>query len=627
MDKPLSDKEITASGRGAGDEKATQPARGGAVPGMFGDAGIGAYTKGSPYLAGTTQKDWDSDRKAWNDSKSGRLAIRVFSRGVMGAAFFAAGGMLTKKWMNPDNGLHYDPTKTLTQQENPLQFIAKLIDTVVGKPIEWTVTQVAGKEMGLRSVNFRPLNKTFTKGIGGAPGRSLGHESVGVTFDFFCASVGDAWGRDIAGWVDPNIRKSKDPNVRQKWIGEDGQFKPTEAVKQSLKSLWQYVSYNGGEDWAVAIPYAYFMKAQRAGINKISPGFATDFDHVKNGSAFKVRDEKAKETFAVEGAIDLQGRFTVYNMGTLMYRELYDYADNKIHGKRTRLYGSPEDTHKQNQGLLANIGDVAKWFVRSVIKGGIYMTPVVPTFWVTRVTQFRGKDRDAFITPGGTFAERSEINNLKDLKLYGESETPQGKFFDAVGGLNAEAVSLVQAGTRKMDRFSGGRLEKQIGKVLGGSSSDFAKRYTNAAVAYTPYMYSKAEAAKIWDTGKMDMSLERMIDGAAHLNWGEFKAGAGEVLSSVKLEVLADPVREAEGRRRNELDTSLPADVNLDEKLKRRKMAAKNDSGWRQRLIQGNPESKGYSADKTVVPNASFADQEELRKALRDLTPPTNSYH
>ena len=32
-----------------------------------------------------------------------------------------------------------------------------------------------------------------------------------------------------------------------------------------------------------------------------------------------------------------------------------------------------------------------------------------------------------------------------------------------------------------------------------------------------------------WDTRRTDMALDRTIDGLAHLKWGEFRAGLGEV--------------------------------------------------------------------------------------------------
>lgn len=381
-----------------------------------------------------TQDEWEKSKKPWNSTPGGRLAIRTFSRGIMGAAFFTAGGVVTRKWMHDPTvkgGRYaegyfegkYDAAKPLFEQDNPLKFIAKLIDTVVGKPIEATVRVVTGSEdMAARSVRFRPSkykDAMFSKyikelklyeaavaaGKTGAElpkipnyyrGRSLGNEAVTVTFDFFCASIGDAMGRDIVGMFDPSVAKP--------WRDKDGNFSVPETVRNLAKTTWRYVSYNGGEDWAVAIPYSYFMKGQRAVLNKISPGWYHDFDRGLHGSSFKTvprygtneaRPYEIVGNYNIEGAIDFQNRFVVYNMGTLAYRELYSYVGRKMHGKHAVLYGSPDKPPPPT--LLGKAADVTKWLVRSVIKGGIYMTPAVPFFWITRVPQTN--HRGIFINP------------------------------------------------------------------------------------------------------------------------------------------------------------------------------------------------------------------------------------
>jgi hypothetical protein len=91
---------------------------------------------------------------------------------------------------------------------------------------------------------------------------------------------------------------------------------------------------------------------------------------------------------------------------------------------------------------------------------------------------------------------------------------------------------------------------------------DFVRDYANAAWAYTPYMYAKAEFANLWDNKQMDGAVDRLIDAAAGVNFGEFKAGAAEVWDTLWQRPLRDPDR----RLRVEYDMrrdTLPADPSL----------------------------------------------------------------
>lgn len=685
-----------------------------------------------------TQKDYDTiEKKTWMDDPKSRLGIRMFSRGLMGAAFFTGGGALTKKWM-----VGYDPSKSMSEimskqgSSNPLQVIAKLIDNGIGKPIEAGVTALAGKEMGLRSVSFRPTNANLYKD-GVMHGRSLGDEAVNITFDFFCASVGDAWGRDIAGWVDPNVKKS--------WIDDKGHVSVPDAVTAAVTAVTRYASYNGGEDWAVAIPYAYFMKGQRALINKASPGFKYDFDRGINGGSAKMMNGQHVGNYNLEGIIDLQNRFTAYNIGTLMYREAYDHIGNKLAGKQGNLYGAPDEV--KHLSLAGKIGELAKWTARSVVKGVIVMTPSVPFFWITRTPQ--GKAKSAFIDPEHGILANAENNkaiqadgmpfkNPDQSVVYGNyvtSHTPNDKgMYDNFRGTNSTTINafepkLAQAypnATRRNNYDSyaktfgigdtalnavgkanykiAGLFDKPAGwadKSLGNFGQDiksafgynhkdlsynnkfqsFTRPMVNASLSYTPYMYAKAEFANMWDDGKMDMSAERMIDGAASFNWGEFKAGAKEVWNSILQRPLDDPKRDAEAKRRDKIDTSA-ADIfneshaeqaeqkekaiekkkheveknqhDADENMHAATVAAEpvaaveapqHELRWQDRVISKPVEkpkveklagSDGASledtykiAHRTLAQNRhhpeKLVEREAQRKALEELNPPTNS--
>lgn len=627
----------------------------------------------------------ESKHAAWNEGPQGRFAIRLFSRGLMGAAFFTAGGLLTGKWMRGKS--EYNPLASLSEQKNPLRVIAKIIDSTLGKGIEHTVGAIAGKEAGMAAVRFRP---TRYSNFGKMRGRSLGDETVSITFDFFCASVGDAWGRDIAGWIDPNVKKE--------WIKQDGSWDIPKALNQALKSVTRYVTYNGGEDWAVAIPYAYFMKGQRHLINRASPGFSHDFDRQMNGGSFKMHNDRIVGNFNKEGMLDLQSRFTAYNIGTLMYREIYDHVGNIIKGKQSSLYGAP-DADKSKHSVFDNIADAGKWVARSAVKGAIIMTPSVPFFWITRTPQT--KHRGIFIDPergtlglppqpgertGNTLHANTPVSSASaavdywdyqykphepNLAKHGNTSgrttigkvNPQlvGREFDAhaqtfgpvdaafnsIGKANHYMAHTATVPGQFIDRHLGG-ITRPVKKILGINEHDagrFVRPMTYASIAYTPYMYAKAEFANLWDNGKMDLATERMIDGAFKLNWGEFKKGAGEVYKAVTYQKF-DPEREKEAQRRMLIDTS-PPDVFLQTQAEQ--VADKHDlaPNWRERVISGAPpksadapqkhselvKAKGgdgaalddYKKAKPSRPAEQLAEREAMRKALEELHPPTNS--
>lgn len=689
-----------------------------------------------------SQEAWDKSKLPWNATPQGRLAIRLFSRGIMGSAFFTAGGMLTRKWMHDETvfkgrftdleeGYHggkYDASKPFFEQDNPLKKIAKLIDVGVGKPIEGAVKLVTGsEEIAARSVRFRPTRykdamhhaymremeayqSAVASGLRGDAlpkmpkyyrGRSLGNEAVSITFDFFSASIGDAMGRDIAGWFDPNVKKN--------WIDKDGKIDAAAGARSLAKSGWRYLSYNGGEDWAVAIPYAYFMKGQRSVIGKLSKGWEHDFDRSLHGASFKTvthldshNHVKPGQTpysitgnYNLEGALDFQNRFVAYNIGTLAYRELYDYTARKLQGKHAVLYGSPDEAAPE--GLLGKTANIGKWLVRSAIKGGIYMTPSVPFFWITRVPQ--NNHRGMFINPedgralcyeqpivnraGHTHYKVVYANDLPkngqhnsatglshDTPVYwagyqpnheggfrGQFEYDSGRWLDPkthnpivhehpfdphqrrpLGVLYSTTNRLGKA-SYKLSHAPDGitkaadgwlRDKPRVKGVVYGALGlrretenlrRFGHAFMNSAMSYTPYMYAKAEAANLWDDGKMDMSTERMIDGAASLNWKEFKAGAGEVWRSLLHKPLHDPEREQEAEKRIELDTSPPASVNFGAEEENWKRERKF-SNWRERVVQAHPDDRpevGRNDPK------SHAEREEMRKALEDMHPPTNS--
>jgi|GEM_PF-1254240 len=359
----------------------------------------------SNYLFGGSGTD---ERPAWSDTARGRLAIRLFSRGIVGAGFFVVGGHIAKKQLEG-----YESWK---EAQNPLQHVAKFWDHTAGRAFEnvthfLTPGDAAAKARAAWEVtNFR--TKTFN-GISGGPttqkdrwgfeqhlnGRSLGAEVVTVTFDFFMASIGDAMTR--------NIVQAFDPNVKQPWLLDEhgkattrdkGHFDFGKWTQSLARSSWRVMSKNAGEDWAAALPYVYQMKWQRQALARMWPGFKLSSDHSWNGGMATVATQdypekgltkgQIKDGYQLPGLVDLQVRFVGYNWYTLMYREMYDAIARNFDKMKTGEFHIklPENINPIS-AVLDGTGFLARYVTKSFIKANLYMNPAVIPFWMFRTPQ------------------------------------------------------------------------------------------------------------------------------------------------------------------------------------------------------------------------------------------------
>jgi hypothetical protein len=369
-----------------------------------------------------------------------------------------------------------------------------------------------------------------------------------------------------------------------------------------------------------------------------------------NGGSFKIDGGNVVGNYNLEGMLDLQGRFTAYNIGTLMYREWYNKMDNLFHGKHTNLYGAP-DAKDENLGVLGNLEHFAKWTARSVVKGVITMTPVVPFFSVFRTPQskYKGLFIDQDIEKGGILGFSDQNGNHE--MLHANEPSCSNRFFAenkpdvTIRRFNAGNWQVIQPPLKNhplntgFNAYSNGGLLNAVGKAQNAVRSRFngmfgsavSKRgmdnYFNAAFAYTPYMYAKRESAILWDNAKMDMAAERMIDGATSLNYKEFKAGAGEVWQAILHKPFADKKREEESHERILKDTS-PADGMT--KANYEAIRSNEELSWRERIVHARQPEKA-SEDLKSKPvkkrSDSYMNDAEMQKILRDLHPPTNSIH
>lgn len=383
------------------------------------------------YLYGRNLIRAADEKPDWQQTLVGRIGTRLISRGIFGAlAFTWMGNYAGRALKNYDpsciktwgefgqaltnvssTSLHYHQAKP-----NIMCAIAKSFDVLAGKPIQAAARSIApsGYERlwEKSAVTFRPramfhdpISKLHKDGdyVLRQYGRTLGHEVVAVTADFAAASTADAAFRNIIQAIDPNTDKDreKNPNAEFDWY-KKGKFHLGSFSKDVGKRLWKIVSFNQGEDWAVALPYVYFMKWHRNAINNISPGFKIASDNPNwNVSSDKWRRSTLPNSrevklehigdFGKEGAWDLQARFSIYNVFTLMYREAYtkagDFLGDVWHGgKHQATFTMPENPFA---AAVKSVGNIARYGLKSFIKANIYMQPAVPFFWSFRVPQSR----------------------------------------------------------------------------------------------------------------------------------------------------------------------------------------------------------------------------------------------
>lgn len=384
------------------------------------------------YLYGRSLIRGADEKPDWQQSMSGRIATRLLTRGVLGAIAFTWAGNYANRSLknyNPQSIRDFGEWRRalfnpktapldaggasvehLINRPNTMQAIAKAFDVVAGTPIQAAARLLtpAGQDKDMwarKSVHFRPramYHDPISKIRPDAPwknrsyGRSLGHEVVSITADFAAASAADAIGRNIVQAIDPNVEKD--------WYAKDGSFSLAMFGKDWARRVWQVVSFNQGEDWAVAVPYAYFMKWHRNAIDKLSPGFKFASDHSSwqgasdklfatiegnNPKVATIKKLTKVGDFQAEGAWDLQARFTVYNVLTLMYREGYKNVGTAVHNWWKGNSWVPDVSLPKNpiEAVVEGVGDTARYIGKSFIKANLYMQPIVPFFWITRVAQ------------------------------------------------------------------------------------------------------------------------------------------------------------------------------------------------------------------------------------------------
>jgi hypothetical protein len=513
----------------------------------------------SNYLFGTAGS---SDAPAWSDTVKGRIAIRAISRGIFGSIFFVVGGRMATMQMKGYNQENFDWSKP----KPFLQYIAKGIDTTLGKGIQKTVQGVASlmgkpnaEAIGKAAVTFR--ESRHFNGAVQERGRSYGSDIVNFTFDFAMASIGDATTRNVIQAIDPNVKQTWKVNDQGEMAkkGENWHFLPGEFLKWSGKTAWRVLTKNQGEDWAAAIPYAFQMKWQRSFLSNVFSkrweGHKLVFDRNWNGGAWKINQQgQIVGDYQFVGGIDLHARFVGYNWYTLMFRETYDTIGRKFNEWKDSGYQLSALAPEHMNPIRAAI-DSVRYVTKSFIKANMYMNPAVLFFWPMRVAQnkWKGKffieegmqefnpatDKRAHIwEPGGLDPYAS-----KNYEHYA-TKTPLDKFEKGFGKyvLNPMGWTSFNVGKRVANgaewlhnKGVKPRADSWTGKLLKGDTSNlldggrrFAHEVVDTSFSYTPYMYAKQEfGLRVDDNkgdgklGQMDVAIYKFMDDVVSLKFRE----------------------------------------------------------------------------------------------------------
>lgn len=330
---------------------------------------------------------WKGQKKAWIDTREGKTVVEFISRMTLGSIFFSLMDTSSLWKIN-----EYDPNKKISEHNIPFKlklffYPARWVDNTFGKLISGTVNALGGD--GNDAIKFRQTT-SYRKDDQGhnVYGRTLGPEAVVVTASFAAMSAG-------TGIMRAAINGIFSPTERATYLKE-GKFNLSHAGKRALWKSWEIASKNVGEDVAVAIPYVYFMRVWRSVVSWAYPGFKVGSDRVDNGGSFLVDDKgNITGTLRAAGMLDLQARFTVYNVFTQIYRDIYDWLGSIFkRGWEAEQKGWSHAASYAKSTIepvilhpLNTAKRVTRYLLISSIRSILQMTPTVPFFSFFRVSQ------------------------------------------------------------------------------------------------------------------------------------------------------------------------------------------------------------------------------------------------
>jgi hypothetical protein len=171
------------------------------------------------------------------------------------------------------------------------------------------------------------------------------------------------------------------------------------------------------------------------------------------------------------------------------------------------------------------------------------MQPAVIPFWLLRSPQ--SKWRGGAIHPDApNMAGRAAVGEPFSVRNYEHYPTATvadkmergfSQFLNPFGSISYKAGNVVKRGADRI--FTG---DGAINNFMGPSGSELREKlvrnYVNAAFAYTPYMWAKAETAlrvderpPNGDLGKMDKAIYKLMHEAAHFQLKDVWATTKEI--------------------------------------------------------------------------------------------------
>ncbi len=501
----------------------------------------------------------------------GSAEIQIVARGLFAAAFFALASRQLEEW-------HMGSAKQ-TWFTQPLEWVANGVDAVIGTPATKVISAFAGAEKAEHIMTFNKYvanNHAIKEALHtgetilnkDAFGMSLGQAVVDVTWAFAAGSTGAAIGRNMVLLADPNYKTS--------WW-HNGKIDVGDMVKSTAHETFRILTYNEGEDWAVAIPYLIQRRLLNGALNKSGIGNMWDLQNGTGNAHILNNDGTLGNSYEAVGVAKLQHEFPAYNVGTLIYRDLYNHIGHKIKDWREDGFQFemklPEDPLKDARQMAS---EALNYTVKSFIKAQLYMQPSMLAFSFANIginkanATLIDEGTKEFITTSPTYSYNPEnmvqwnsnfvnaagetpahagiaarMNKLENGEAYFAGKNPVN--LDALVGTDmyshhSSALSpIINPVGRATNAYANGlytHITQPLSNHFGFDQNYDALRkmsdnFARAQTAYLPYMFTKYTLAQQVDTPEMDAAITRGLDGAASGKVSELWAGAKDVLNVI----------------------------------------------------------------------------------------------
>lgn len=480
----------------------------------------------SNYLFG---RAGETEKPLWSDTFRGRAAIRLVSRGIVGAAAMTIVDRATKNQL-----FDYNPETAKFGEKGLWHDVALGIDKTLTRGIRFGLEKGAhlagGMEAGAaksyahHATMFRQKTYNFAEaGKQAGLGRSLGAEMVAVTAGFSAASFGDATVRNLVQMVDPNSVKSWMVNNEGDPAkpGEKRHFDFGKWVNATARTTWRIATKNAGEDWAVALPYVYQMRWQRGLLSKMWPDSKLGLDNGMNGGSLYFNKEgQVIGDFQAAGAVDFHARFVGYNWYTLMFREAYDAVGRQLKGWKDKDFSlAVKLPENPISSAISNVGYGARYVAKSFIKANLYMNPAVVPFWAVRVSQSKWRASPVLQNQESMHNAFGTIEPVSASYLAGATDGGHQHLYNSLSGAYPQDPGLHLHG--KLDGAVGSTIHFDTNHTANGS------------------MFGKRGGVYSWEACKQQISANKLGGLFSTLinpfGWASYQAGTGATMLADKV--------------------------------------------------------------------------------------------